>query len=355
MHLERFVLTGYIAVVNKIQMQKNAKKYDCDICDFRTSNKCNYNKHLLTAKHQSLTFVNKNNSEEFVCDKCSKNYKSRVGLWSHNKKCSVKDSYIPIIQLSQSGDDDVEMYCLSSSNNKMILEIIKENHEFKNMLVEQSKQVLDLQKENNVIMKENKEIINKMVEITQHQLTAPTCVTNNNNTTHNNQNNFNLNLFLNETCKDAMNIQEFLENIKITFEELLTIENAGFVNGISDIFMKRLRDLEVTKRPIHCTDVKRETIYLKECNAWNKDDKDNTKLKDVIEKIEKKNVVSLHQWCIENPDSRINNTPNNLLRDKIFYQTLQGDERTRDKIIKNIAKEVMVNRDLIRATESLNN
>lgn len=326
-------------------MQKNAKKYDCEICHFRTSNKCNYNKHLLTAKHQSLTFVNKHNAEEFICDKCSKNYKSRVGLWSHNKKCSAKENYIPLLQSSQIDDNNEEMYCLSSSNNKMILEIIKDNNEFKNLLVEQSKQVLDLQKENNVIMKENKDIINKMVEITQHQLTSPTNVTNN-TTNHNNQNNFNLNLFLNETCKDAMNIQEFLENIKITFEELLTIENAGFVNGFSDIFMKRLRDLEVTKRPIHCTDVKRETIYLKECNAWNKDDKDNTKLKDVIEKIEKKNVVSLHQWCTENPDSRINNTPNNLLRDKIFYQTLQGDERTRDKIIKNIAKEVVLNRDV---------
>lgn len=326
-------------------MQKNVKKYDCEICDFSTSNKCNYNKHLLTAKHQSLTFINRNNTEEFICDKCSKYYKSRVGLWSHNKKCTSKENYIPILQPSQIDDNNEKMYCLSSSNNKMILEIIKDNNEFKNLLVEQSKQVLDLQKENNVIMKENKEIINKMVEITQHQLTVPTNVTNN-TTNHNNQNNFNLNLFLNETCKDAMNIQEFLENIKITFEELLTIENAGFVNGVSDIFMKRLRDLEVTKRPIHCTDVKRETIYLKECNAWNKDDKDNTKLKDVIEKIEKKNVVSLHQWCLDNPDSRINNTPNNLLRDKIFYQTLQGDERTRDKIIKNIAKEVVVNRDV---------
>ena len=333
-------------------MQKNAKKYDCTNCDFSTSNKCNYNKHLLTAKHQSLTFVNINNAEEFVCDKCNKFYKSRVGLWSHNKKCSVKNNFNPILQPSQIDDNNEEMYCLSSSNNKMILEIIKENNEFKNLLVEQSKQVLDLQKENNVIMKENKDIINKMVEITQHQLTVPTNVTNN-TTNHNNQNNFNLNLFLNETCKDAMNIQEFLENIKITFEELLTIENAGFVNGVSDIFMKRLRDLEVTKRPIHCTDVKRETIYLKECNAWNKDDKDNTKLKDVIEKIEKKNVVSLHQWCTDNPDSRINNTPNNLLRDKIFYQTLQGDERTRDKIIKNIAKEVVVNRDVSILVKSL--
>jgi hypothetical protein len=142
-----------------------------------------------------------------------------------------------------------------------------------------------------------------------------------------------------------MNIQEFIENIKVTFDELMTIGNAGFVNGLSDIFIKRLRDLEVEKRPIHCTDSKRETIYLKDHNAWEKDDKENKKLKNIIEKVEYKNVAALHNWCGENPDSKINNTPNNLLRDKIYMETLRGDERTRDKIIKNIVKEVVVNRE----------
>ena len=153
-----------------------------------------------------------------------------------------------------------------------------------------------------------------------------------------------MNFFLNETCKDAMSIQEFIENIRITFEDLLTIGDAGFVNGVSDILVKQLRDLEMTKRPIHCTDSKRETIYLKEEAAWNKDDGDKTKLKQVIEKIEYKNVAALHNWCNENPDSRVNNTPNNVLKDKIFYQTLQGDDKTRDKIIKNISKEIVVDK-----------
>jgi hypothetical protein len=167
------------------------------------------------------------------------------------------------------------------------------------------------------------------------------------NTTINNNNNnqtFNLNLFLNETCKDAMNIHEFIENIKITFEELLTIGNTGFVNGLSDIFVKRLKDLDITKRPIHCTDAKRETIYFKEDDTWNKDDKDNKRLKSAIEKVEYKNVAALRQWCLENPDSKINNSANNLLRDKIYLETLQGDERTRDKIIKNISKEITIDK-----------
>jgi hypothetical protein len=180
--------------------------------------------------------------------------------------------------------------------------------------------------------------MNKMVLISQQ----PTTVIN--NPTTNNQN-FNLNVFLNETCKDAMNMKEFIENLKVTFEDLLTIGNAGFVNGVSDLLLKSLRDIEVNKRPIHCTDVKRETMYLKEDDAWNKDDKENTKLKKALERVEYKNVVALRNWCNENLDSRVNNTPNNLLKDKIYFQTLSGDERTRDKIIKNIAKEIIISKD----------
>ena len=215
-------------------------------------------------------------------------------------------------------------------NSTMIMDIIKENQEIKTLLMEQSKQ----------FMEQNNLLINKLVEREPSNNTT----INSNNTTNNNQK-FNLNFFLNETCKDAMNIQEFLENIRITFEDLLTIGDAGFVNGVSDILIKQLRDLEVTKRPIHCTDSKRETIYLKENNDWNKDDKDNTKLKDVIQKVEYKNVASLRQWCNENPDSKINNTDNNILKDKIYLQTLQGDDRTRNKIIKNLTKEVIVEKE----------
>jgi hypothetical protein len=251
----------------------------------------------------------------FPCRNCGKVYKSNVGLWRHNKACFEESKPVP--------EADLDVASLSAST---ILNILKENQEFKTLLVEQNK------------------LMNKMVEITQQQISCPTTINNINNTTNNNQK-FNLNFFLNETCKDAMNIQEFIDNIKVTFDDLMTIGDAGFVNGLSDIFVKRLRDLDVEKRPIHCTDSKRDTIYLKEKDAWNRDDKDKTRLKQIIEKIEYKNVAALRNWCNENPDSKVNNTPNNLLRDKIYLQTLQGDEVTRDKIIKNISKEVVIHRE----------
>jgi hypothetical protein len=241
-----------------------------------------------------------------------------MGLWQHSKKCS-----------KETLQNNINDNPIIDAN--IVLDLLKQNKELQNLLIQQTS---DHQKE-------NKELMNKMVEITQQQMTIPSNTTINNN---NNNQTFNLNLFLNETCKDAMNIHEFIENIKITFEELLTIGNTGFVNGLSDIFVKRLKDLDITKRPIHCTDAKRETIYFKEDDTWNKDDKDNKRLKSAIEKVEYKNVAALRQWCLENPDSKINNSANNLLRDKIYLETLQGDERTRDKIIKNISKEITIDK-----------
>jgi hypothetical protein len=221
----------------------------------------------------------------------------------------------------------------------MIIELIKENQEIKKLLLEQNKQLLQHNKEVSEQNKQNSILINKFVE--------KDLVTNNTqNITNNNTINqkFNLNIFLNETCKDAMNLKEFIDNIKITFEQLLNIGDAGFVSGVSDIFVKQLRDLDITKRPIHCTDVKRETIYLKEEDKWDKDDKDNTKLKTAIERVEYRNLAALHQWCQNNPDSNVNNSDNKLLRDKIHLQVLQGDERTRDKIIKNISREITIDK-----------
>ena len=300
----------------------------CTHCNYTTQSLKDYNKHILTAKHKRMTTSAENPKnprkipEQFICD-CGKEYKYRQGLFGHKKKCNV---VAPATEISTPS-------IVPELNVELFMGIIRENTEIKTMLVDQYRQSEMQQKQFIELQKENNHLMNKMVEF---QLSVPSIV---NNSTTNNQ--FNLNFFLNETCKDAMNLQEFIDNIKITFEELLTIGNAGFVNGVSDIFIKQLRDLEVTKRPIHCTDLKRETIYFKEEDSWNKD-KNNEKLKNIIEKVEYKNVAALHQWCNENPDSKINNTDKNLLRDKIYLQTLQGDEATREKIIKNISKEVVV-------------
>ena len=310
----------------KSSQSKTEKNYNCNYCDYNTCKISNYSKHLLTAKHiiatNDVNKVAKSSLNIFACI-CGNIYKHRQGLNRHKNKCTYEEKTAPeIITLDQSNNN------ISIS---MILDVIKENQEIKNLLVEQSKQVIELHKENNML-------INKLVEREPGNI-------NSNNTTNNINNKFNLNFFLNETCKDAMTIQEFLDKIRITFTDLLKMGNEGFVNGMSDIFIKKLQDLDVSKRPIHCTDSKRETIYFKEEDVWNKDDKDKTRLKQMIEKVEYRNVVALRDWCNENPDAKVNNTPNNLLKDKIYLQALQGDERTRDKIIKNISKEVIIDKE----------
>jgi hypothetical protein len=301
---------------------KQLNEFRCIDCGFITQLKCNYNSHLTTAKHIRITSGNIKPIIKFICN-CGKEYKNRHTLSRHRKNCRIT-----------AAEPEPEP---ANINMTMILDIIKENQEIKNILkeqcnqvMEQNKVVLELQKDNNMLM-------NKLVEREPGN--------NNNNTTNNINQKFNLNFFLNETCKDAMNINEFLENIKITFQDLLMIGNSGFVNGVSDIFIKQLRDLEITKRPLHCTDIKRETIHFKEDDIWNRDNTDNSKLKNIISKVEYKNVVALKQWCNDNPDALVNNTDNNLLKDKIYLQTLQGDERTRDKIIKNISKEIIIDKE----------
>jgi protein-arginine kinase activator protein McsA len=303
------------------KVPKSTEKFLCEKCNYLSSRESQYNRHCLTAKHQNLTNLTKSyetvpeSSAPLTCKNCNKKYKSRMGLWQHSKKCCIENS--------PKTDDAENLDHPPVIDTGVVIELIKQNKELQNVIIQQS------------------ELINKLAE----REPANTINTNCNNNTINNNQKFNLNFFLNETCKDAMSIQEFLENLVITFDDLLKIGNSGFVTGVSDILIKQLRDLDVSKRPIHCTDSKRETIYLKEQDVWNKDDKDKSRLKQVIEKLEYKNVAALRDWCNENPDARINNTPNNLLKDKIYYQTLQGDVKTRERIIKNISKEVVVEKE----------
>ena len=320
-------------------------QYICEICDYKTNVKSNYTKHCLTARHKTVTIgdINVSNvTTKYSCSICSKVYNSRNGLWCHSKKCSLDGSLNRIVPAPEGVQVKTGGEC-PAIDTTLIMNLLKENQEFKALLFEQSKQVLDLQaKQSEIILefqKENSILMNKLVEREPGNNTI-----NSNNTTNNNHQKFNLNFFLNETCKDAMNIQEFLENLVVTFQDLLTIGDSGFVTGVSDILIKQLRDLEVSKRPIHCTDAKRETIYVKDQDTWNKDDKENTKLKNILQKVEYKNVVSLRDWCNENPDAKVNNTTNNILKDKIYLQTLQGDDRTRNKIIKNLTKEIIVDK-----------
>jgi len=309
--------------------QKVAVNYCCEKCDYNTCKNSNYTKHLLTAKHKKLTNVNtletKKLPSEFVCDTCSKKYLSRVGLWKHRKTCSlepIENTIVPI---------DI-------TNPTLIMELIKQNKDIQNLLIEQQKQSIESQKNQT-------KLVEKVIELSKE----PKIVNNGNMTQNNNQKQFNLQFFLNDTCKDAITIQEFIDNIRISLEDLESVGTNGYVKGISDIVLKQLNTLDITKRPIHCTDLKREVIYLKEEDAWNKDDKENSKLKNVIRIVEDKNWRKIPEWQQENPDVVVLDSPEYIMRDKILRNVCgnENPERLREKIVKVIAKETVVDKETV--------
>jgi hypothetical protein len=315
--------------------KKEKPIFTCLKCNFTSSVKFHYERHLTTVKHikdtKMIHFLNNSINLNFKCV-CGKQYKYSQGLSKHKKICDYK----PITEVTR-----------IEPNINMFIDLIKENQEIKKLLLEQNKQLLEqnskVSDQNNKLTEQNNQVIelHKENNILINKLVEKESITTINNTTNNNQK-FNLNFFLNETCKDAMNLKEFIDNIIVSFEELLTIGNTGFVNGVSEIVIKRLKELEITKRPIHCTDIKREIIYLKNDDKWNKDDNNNKNLKDAIEKVEYKNIYSLREWCNENPDAYKSNTENNDLWLKIYEQTIQGSEDTRDRVVKNISKKVSI-------------
>jgi hypothetical protein len=306
--------------------QKKPEKYICTICDYSTSKCGNYNAHLHTAKHHLLTTTNKKQAEKLLCLYCNKQYQSRPGLWAHKKKCVFKNEYHENNTHSECiiGNETVK----SEFNASIVMEIIKENQEFKNLLVLQQQQMMELQ--------------NQIIEITKE-----TKISNNTNTNITNTNNtqFNIQLFLNETCKNAINFTDFIDNIQISTDDLENNVKMGFVNGVSKLIMNHLQQLELYDRPIHCTDVKRETIYVKAENQW---DKDNSKeiLQKGIQEITRKNMCQLSEWREDNPEYDDMETELGEKSIAMQQNSMAGGKREEfyPKIIKNIAKETILDK-----------
>ena len=286
---------------------KKRKQYLCETCDYCTCNVFDFNKHNSTRKHLVNKESNQNEpenrkkSQEHVCDNCSKLYASKSGLWNHKKKCSQKSTNL---ENTMAHSDNV---------NVLVLDLLKQNQELQ-------KQLIELSKEKTVT------------------------TTTNNNTTNNNH--FNLHFFLNETCKDAITADQFVNDIKISFRDLENIGNRGYVEGFTDIILKQLRTLDVTKRPFHCTDVKRETIYIKDSEAWKKDNEEKTNLKNVIENVAKKGRQNVPSWQHSHPEVRVLDSNDYEMNHKIIRHTWgDGDtEKLQEKVIKTLAKEVHVDK-----------
>lgn len=259
---------------------KYVPKYFCDNCDFKCCNKKDYNRHLLTAKHKKNE--NTTNTTDFTpilphCI-CGRKYKYRASLYNHKKKCT----YVQ--------ESDLSCQIIESDNNRLsvttdtIMSLVSENNDIKNLLLEQQKQIAEQQRQLG-------ELIPKM----------GTNITNNTTNNANIKQKFNINIFLNEQCKDAINMGEFIRQIQMTLDNLDLTKNKGLMEGISNIFIENMNKLSLYERPLHCTDTKRETLYIKDNNNWEKD-KDRTKIKSAIKNISKSHYKLIQEWINENPD-----------------------------------------------------
>jgi hypothetical protein len=286
------------------------KLFCCTFCAYKCCKKFNLDRHLLSSKHirvtkgdngDTLTSKKEQNEEKYTCQNCCKEYSSRNGLWRHKKKCMVPETKPE-----------------EPTDKQLIMLLIKENSE--------------LRKEQSDI----KELILEIVKNGTHNTTNNT--TNNTNNTNSHNKAFNLNFFLNETCKNAMNITDFVDSIKLQLSDLMEVGELGYVEGISKIIVKNLNNLDETVRPVHCTDKKRETMYIKDQGEWAKEDDKKTKLKKAINKIADKNIRLLPQFREKYPEYRNSSSKISDVHDKLVIEVMQTDNDKKDQIIKNISK-----------------
>ena len=310
------------------ELSQEIPKYCCQICDIKTNNKKDFNKHILTLKHKNnlnLTFCEQNNPKnpilsKYVCGICDKQYKSRVGLWSHKKTCKEP----PPLK-----DDQLD---INSLDINLIMQLLKQNDDFKSLMVEQNNKMMETFQET-------------MQEVCKNGIgNISNSMVNSNNKT------FNLNVFLNEQCKDAMNIMDFVDSIKLDLNDLESVGKLGYINGISNIIIKKLNALDVHMRPVHCTDLKRETMYVKSQNVWEKEDEENKNIRRAIKHIAFKNIKNLelfqelHPDCLEY-DSKHGDHFLRLRIEALGGGSSKVDYDSHTKIIKKIAKEVTIDKN----------
>jgi hypothetical protein len=293
---------------------KISAKFICEKCDYKCSKQSEYNKHILTNKHKILHNPTLNPTSEisekiYECN-CGKIYKHSSTLYTHKKKCTSTND-------TENNDTDNN----DTDNN---------NHEIK--------ELKELMK---YLMKENSELKTMMFEVIKNGT--------HNNTTNSHNKSFNLQFFLNETCKDAMNIMDFVDSIKIQLSDLENVGKLGYVDGISNIIAKNLNSLDETKRPVHCTDTKREVMYVKDEDKWEKEEDNKPKIRKLIKHVAHKNTKLLKDYKTKYPGCEKSESKYSDKYDKLIVEAFGGkgdnDDAKEDKIIKNILKEIKIEKD----------
>ena len=300
--------------------QKISAKFNCALCNYKCNKNSEWQKHILTGKHTKReaehTLLTKKLQKKIYCEVCKKEYQNRSGLWRHKKTC------LPILPDDQkiSEKSPEKSPELNPSNlvteHELIKMLIQENVEFKKLILE-------------LIKKDNLNI------------------TNNTNNSHNKT--FNLQFFLNEECKDALNISEFVSSIKVELEDLETTGRLGYVEGVSRIMNKNLKELDVNKRPIHCSDSKREILYIKNDDQWIKEEETKPILKKAIKQVAYENIKQINEWKKKYPDCTDSESRKNDLYLKIVSNSMSGlttEEQVKnyEKIISKVAKESIIDK-----------
>ncbi len=323
--------------------------YTCITCHYNTSHKGDFTKHNSSVKHMKKSQqIENNDTQQHTCNVCNKEFNTQSGLWKHRKKCLQEQHNISNEQnickvIDKNPEEENKVSITNNIPMDLILEVIKQSKEIQNVLIEQTKELQNklLEKENQ-LLEQNAEHHKQLVELAKKPNMVNSNITNNQ---------FNLNFFLNETCKNAMNIQDFIQSIKLTTQDFETTGRLGFVDGISRIFINELKRLEVERRPLHCTDVKRETVYVKDNDTWEKENMEKKKLKWAINSIAQLNLNQVQQWQQEYPECKENNTLANTRFNEMAMVALGGfgdeqETKFRDKIMKNILKEIVVSKDM---------
>jgi len=289
----------------------------CIDCDYKSCKKSQYNRHLLTAKHKMVTNGNKKvpkvPNEQHIC-KCGKEYKYIQGLSRHKKTCILNENRNIIIETS-----DNENY------KDIVFKLITENQEFKN-----------------VMFKENQELRKQLVEQQKQMSDMIPLIGNNNNNTNNIKQKFNINVFLNEKCKDAISIDQFIDTIEVSMKNLLTTRDKGLGEGLSSIIIENMNKLSLYERPMHCTDKKRETMYIKN-QEWAKDEK-LEQIDNLLKRVENKQLKNIEKWTEANP----NFMESEKLQEeymKIIKGCTSSIDDCRGKAIKNVCDKVYIDKD----------
>ena len=302
------------------------KIYKCIKCNYYTPYEKDYSRHCLTKKHRYQY-------ETSLCTcYCGKIYSHKSGLYRHKQQCNYSEEPV----------QTEETVCMPSNQdklfltNEMVLTLIKQNQEFKELMYESHKKCEQL-------YEQNLELTNKVADIAKEGK----FITNNN--TCNQQ--FNLNIFLNEKCKDALNICEFINSINVSFQDLENTGKLGYVDGISKIILTKLKELDICKRPIHCSDLRREVLYIKNDNKWEKESEHKPLMQQTIRAVAIKNIKQLTEWIKMYPDCTEYDSRKNKVYHQILTNSMSGDtqeiqDENLHRIIRNIAKGVVIDKTI---------